>query len=196
MSLANFCLSRHKAFTFELIGEPMSSTNGSNPSTGSRGGRPSLYRPEYAEQARKLCLLGATDNEMADFFGVNPDTIYRWQKVNPEFSESIARGKILADAEVAEKLFQRACGYRHGATKLYRNEDGSVRQERYEVEYPPDTQAISLWLRNRRKGDWREKHEVEVAEPVESLLDGMDEDRLIQLLMLRREKSDKHAKPS
>jgi len=75
-------------------------------------------------------------------------------------------------------------------------DDGGVVQVPYEIEYPPDTQAASLWLRNRRKQDWREKHEVEVAEPVESLLDGMDEDRLIQLLMLRREKPGKQAKPS
>ena len=75
-------------------------------------------------------------------------------------------------------------------------DDGGVVQVPYEIEYPPDTQAASLWLRNRRKRDWRDKHEVEVAEPVESLLDGMDEDRLIQLLMLRREKPGKQAKPS
>lgn len=31
-------------------------------------GRPTKYRPEFAEQARKLCLLGATDKELADFF--------------------------------------------------------------------------------------------------------------------------------
>ncbi len=31
------------------------------------GGRPSLYRTEYTEQARKLCRLGATDIYLADF---------------------------------------------------------------------------------------------------------------------------------
>jgi hypothetical protein len=31
-------------------------------------GRPSLYRDEFAEQARKLCLLGATDRDLAEFF--------------------------------------------------------------------------------------------------------------------------------
>ena len=30
-------------------------------------GRPSSYRQEYAEQAYKLCLLGVTDADMADF---------------------------------------------------------------------------------------------------------------------------------
>jgi hypothetical protein len=46
----------------------------------------------------------------------------------PEFSQAIARGKILADAEVAERLYQRACGYIVNATKPYRQDDGSVLQ--------------------------------------------------------------------
>ena len=33
-------------------------------------GRKSEYREEYAEQALKLCLLGATDKEIAEFFSV------------------------------------------------------------------------------------------------------------------------------
>jgi hypothetical protein len=39
---------------------------------------PRSYDPEVAYQARKLCQLGATDIELADFFGVCRDTIYRW----------------------------------------------------------------------------------------------------------------------
>lgn len=35
--------------------------------------RPSKYRPEFVEQAEKLCKLGATDLEVADFFEVEPD---------------------------------------------------------------------------------------------------------------------------
>jgi hypothetical protein len=31
-------------------------------------GRPTKYKEEYNEQAYKLCLLGATDKELADFF--------------------------------------------------------------------------------------------------------------------------------
>jgi len=31
-------------------------------------GRPSSYRPEFVTQAEKLCRLGATDAELADFF--------------------------------------------------------------------------------------------------------------------------------
>ena len=51
-------------------------------------GRPSKYKSEYAEQARKLCLLGATDTDMADFFDVDEATINRWKLDFPEFCES------------------------------------------------------------------------------------------------------------
>jgi hypothetical protein len=149
-------------------------------------GRPSSYKPEFPEQAYKLCLLGATDAELADFFGVNPTTIYAWQRAHPEFSKSIMRGKILADAEVASKLFERACGYVVSAVKLYRQDDGSVIQVPYTIEYLPDTQAASLWLRNRRKQDWRDRHDVLVEDAGENLMDGMTEEQLITRLMQRR----------
>jgi hypothetical protein len=66
---------------------------------------------------------------------------------SPIFSQGIARGKI---AEVANKLYQRACGYVVNATKLYRQDDGSVLQVPHQIEHPADTQAASLWLRNRQ----------------------------------------------
>jgi len=150
-------------------------------------GRPSLYREEFAEQARKPCLLGATDQELADFWGIAVSTLYLWKRDHAEFSEATIRGKILADAEVASKLFERAIGYQHGATKLYRNEDGTVNRVEYQVHHAPDTQAASLWLRNRRKQDWRERHEFEARVDDESLLDRYTEEQLITRLMQRRQ---------
>ena len=48
-------------------------------------GRPSLYDPDYARQAKKLAELGATDQEIADFFEVDVRTIYRWKHDHDEF---------------------------------------------------------------------------------------------------------------
>ena len=42
-------------------------------------GRPTKYKDEYCEQAYKLCLLGATDKEMADFFQVSLSTLNLWK---------------------------------------------------------------------------------------------------------------------
>lgn len=125
-------------------------------------GRPSKYRPEYAEQAHKLCLLGATDAELADFFDVSEKTINTWKSAQPEFLQSITRGKMMADAEVAEKLYERACGYSHQAVKMF-HAGGQVISEDYTEHYPPDTQAASLWLRNRQPSKWRDKQEREVT---------------------------------
>ncbi|WP_447361584.1 helix-turn-helix domain-containing protein [Burkholderia vietnamiensis] len=124
------------------------------------GGRPSSYRSEYAEQARKLCRLGAIDKELADFFGVSEQTINAWKGAHPEFLESLKVGKELADAEVADKLFQRATGYSHSAVKLFMYQ-GTVIREEYTEHYPPDTAAIIFWLKNRRSDLWRNAPEPE-----------------------------------
>jgi hypothetical protein len=83
-------------------------------------------------------------------------------------------------------LYERACGYVVNATKLYRQDDGGVLQVPFTIEHPPDTQAASLRLRNRQPKLWRAKHEIDVAEAGESLVDDMTEDQLVELLMLRR----------
>lgn len=128
------------------------------------GGRPSDYREEYAEQARKLCLLGATDAELADFFGVVVDTISQWKKTHPEFSASIALGKQIADAEVADKLYHRARGYSHDAVKIFMPQGAAAPvYAPYTEHFPPDTQAASLWLRNRQPAKWRDKTEVDMS---------------------------------
>lgn len=125
-------------------------------------GRPTTYRAEYAEQSYKLCLLGATDVEMADFFGVAVDTIYEWRKVYEEFSEATTRGKMMADANMADKLYQRGLGYSHEAVKIFQYEGAPVIVP-YIEHYPPDTQAASLWLRNRQPTRWRDKTEHELS---------------------------------
>lgn len=124
----------------------------------SKGGRPSSYKAEYAQQVAKLCRLGATDKEIAAFFEVHEDTINEWKKVHPEFSESLKEGKAAADAEVADKLFKRATGYEHKAVKIVADaKTGAEHQVEYIERYPPDTTAAIFWLKNRRPDLWREK---------------------------------------
>lgn len=123
-------------------------------------GRPSKFKPEFVEQAEKLCLLGATDEEMADFFDVDVRSVLRWKKEKPDFCQAIKEGKIIADREVAEKLHAKATGYRwleQQAIKV-KNADSSERVEIVELEreVPPDSTAIIFWLKNRRRHQWRD----------------------------------------
>lgn len=123
-------------------------------------GRPSLYKPEYDEQARKLCLLGATDPELADFFGVNIDTIYEWKKVHGTFSDAIKRGKIQADSNVADRLYQRAMGYEHPEVDI-RVINQEIIQTPITKVYAPDPTAAIFWLKNRQRTKWRDRIETE-----------------------------------
>ena len=74
-------------------------------------GRKSLFREEYIQLAENYALLGATDDELADFFGVSKQTLNKWKKDYPEFLDSLKRGKDIADSNVASKLYNRAIGY-------------------------------------------------------------------------------------
>jgi hypothetical protein len=124
--------------------------------------RPSKYRPEFDDQARKLCLLGATDIELADFFEVSEDSIHEWKKVHPGFSESIKKGKAQADSEVADRLYQRAMGFEHPEIDL-RVVNGAIVETSITKIYPPDTAAAIFWLKNRQRSKWRDKVEQEIT---------------------------------
>lgn len=127
-------------------------------------GRPTLYQDAYAEQAYKLCLLGATNEELADFFEVHVDTIYEWQKVIPVFSEALKTGKSQADAEVAHSLYKRALGYSHPEDDIRTVSMGDGMSEIVITptmkHYPPDTGAAFIWLKNRQPKLWKDKIEV------------------------------------
>ena len=124
------------------------------------GGRPTDYRPEYNEQVYKLCLLGADDKRIADFFGVSESTINRWKVEYPEFRESLKDGKEIADSVIASSLYHRAKGYSHKAVKIF-NDQGRALEVEYEEQYPPDTTAAIFWLKNRQPKYWRDKQEVD-----------------------------------
>lgn len=123
-------------------------------------GRPTLYRDTMPDQARKLALLGATDEELADFWEVSIQTLYDWRERYPEFLEATRAGKQAANANVAERLYERAMGYSHPAVKIFMPEKANAPvYAEYTQHYPPDTAAASLWLRNRRPDLWRDKTE-------------------------------------
>lgn len=118
------------------------------------GGRPTKYKKEYVEQARKLCKLGATTQELADFFNVSGFTIDQWAIVHEEFSRAIKVGKSPADDRVEQSLYHRAMGYSHPET-IVKVVSGELVKVEVMKHYPPDPMALNFWLRNRRPKDWR-----------------------------------------
>lgn len=139
-------------------------------------GRPTDYKEDYPAKAFKLCLLGATDEQLADFFDVCVSTVNAWKKEHPEFLASIKEGKADADANVANSLYKRALGYSHDAVKIVAN--ATTKEEHivpYIEHYPPDTTACIFWLKNRQKVNWRDKTEQEHSGSVTVAATPLDE---------------------
>lgn len=125
-------------------------------------GRPSKYKAEYAEQAKKLCQLGATDEDLADFFGVAVRTISNWRTEHEAFLQALKLGKQEADDRVERSLYRKAVGYTFDAVKIFMpaGANDPVYAE-YREHVPPSDTAAIFWLKNRRPDLWRDKKDVE-----------------------------------
>lgn len=120
-------------------------------------GRPSSYKPEFAKQATKIAELGATDQELADFFDVDVRTIYRWKHDHIDFCHALKLGKDVADTRVERSLYQKAIGYEQDEVKIFMpgGADKPVYAP-YRAKIAPDTTAAIFWLKNRRSQEWRD----------------------------------------
>jgi hypothetical protein len=117
------------------------------------GGRPTDYKPIYATQARKLCKLGATNQDLAEFFEVAVSTIYLWAVTHKEFSESLKIAKGEYDDRVERALAMSAIGYACPETKVH-VVDGRIVKTDVIKHYPPHPGAAKIWLANRRPDKW------------------------------------------
>jgi hypothetical protein len=123
-------------------------------------GRPTLYKPEYAEQARKLCRLGATDSQVADFFEIGTTTFYRWRQDHPDFAEAVTEGKQICDNQVEQALHRRAVGFEYEAVRVFMPAGAPAPVlVSYPVQVIPDVRAAQHWLRFRRPREWSDRSE-------------------------------------
>ena len=138
------------------------------------GGRPTKYKEEYAEQAKKLCDLGATDKHLCDFFGIAMSTLSKWKLEHPEFSASIRLGKEIPDQNVKRSLYNRAMGYTCLESKL-NVVNGEIIETVVEKHYPPDPTCIQFFLKNRMPDEFRDRQEqVQVQMTHEEWLNSLE----------------------
>jgi hypothetical protein len=74
---------------------------------------------------------GLTDEQIAVKCGISTSTLYEWKNKYSEISESLKKGKDIADFEVENALHQKALS--------------------------GDVAAMIFWLKNRRPKKWRDK---------------------------------------
>jgi len=56
----------------------------------------SEYDCKYTKQAYELCLLGFTDQQLADVFQMSVRTLHRWKGSRPKLKLAILRGVFLS----------------------------------------------------------------------------------------------------
>ncbi|UXN34716.1 helix-turn-helix domain-containing protein [Avibacterium paragallinarum] len=166
-------------------------------STSKGRGQPTKYKPEYVTQVEKLCLLGATDKDIANFFEVSESTLNNWKNEYPEFLESIKKGKLLADANVADSLYKRALGYEAPDVDI-RVIENKIVETPLIKHYPPDPTSAIFWLKNRQPDKWRDKQiqeisgadgnaiQVEMKKEIDLSVYSDDELRLLRELKLKQ----------
>ena len=61
------------------------------------GGRPTSYKPEYCDMLIRHMRSGLSFESFAGVVGVSKQTIYDWEKVNPEFLDAKKKGAALSN---------------------------------------------------------------------------------------------------
>ena len=147
-----------------------------------------LERIAKWETPENLILLegwardGLTIEQIAINMGFKAkSTLYEYIKVSSNISNALKKGKEVADYEVENGLFKKACGHKEVVKKpikmkrsLFDPETGKKYAEEEFINYveeevyiAPDTMADMFWLKNRCPEKWREKNELKVEADVE-----------------------------
>lgn len=118
-------------------------------------GRPTGYRAELADIARKAFANGSTAEEVARTLEIDSATFYRWRSKYEDFAEACVTGKRLADEHVVISFHQRACGYEYTAERIFMTaHTPEPITGRYKRHVLADWRAALHWLRVRRPEEW------------------------------------------
>ncbi len=161
---------------------PVKKATKKKPAQKRREGRPEKYIAEvHPRFAALLASIGLTEEEMAIKMGIARSTLSLWKEKHPEFSDSIAQGKIEPDEKVERSLYERCVGYYYQAVKILQYKGLPV-EVPYIEHCPPDPFSIRLWLLNRKPKEWRDKQEFKaelnytVTPPPEKFPDDVEQE--------------------
>lgn len=123
---------------------------------------------------------GLTIEQIAHNMGISRSTLNDWIKNYPDISDTLKKGKEIADVKMENALYERGIGGIRKVKKTFKlkhtyydkkgrkceKEELVVGEE--EVYIPGDTTAQIFWLKNRMPEQWRDKREVDSTVEFES----------------------------
>ena len=114
----------------------------------------------WSMRGREVIANSSPEANWGEYIEVkNQDDLNKWKKEDEEFSLSIKEGKLIADAQVASKLFHRAIGTT--ITKEVQVGNSDVKLE-LKQDIPGDVRAMEFWLKNRQPTKWRDLKQTDL----------------------------------
>ena len=130
---------------------------------------------------------GLSDEQICKNLGVSTTVFKEYKKKYPTLVTALKKGKEVADYEVENALFKRACGYLVDEKTVETNEYGETKTKIVTKHISPDVGAACFWLKNRVNKKWRDRIVETDAETLEKL------DEVLKSLDKNMKASDKDA---
>lgn len=121
-----------------------------------------LFLPDHLDQVRAIAMRGIKEEQMSEIFDISRKQMGLWKAQYPLFKEALEAGYTDADVAVLGALYQSAIGYTHDEEKIFQWDGEIVRAETVK-HYKPDIAAAKLWLTNRQKEHWKDRHHTNVS---------------------------------
>ncbi|MFS7400693.1 helix-turn-helix domain-containing protein [Carnobacterium maltaromaticum] len=121
-------------------------------------GRKSKYDTHVAPRLQEIewwCREGLTEIEICKRLDVAESTFNNYKREFSELMESLKKGKEIADYQVEDALYKRAIGYEYEEETRQLTDLGFTTTKIVTKHVSPDTGAIALWLKNRKRDSWQ-----------------------------------------
>jgi transcriptional regulator with XRE-family HTH domain len=125
-------------------------------------------KPEGLTLIRGWARDGLSNEQIAHNMGISRSTLDDWCKKYSDISDTIKKGKEVADYEVENALYKRALGYSYEEIIKVPTGNGKMKLLKTVTrEIPPDTTAQIFWLKNRKPDKWKNNPVITESEEYE-----------------------------
>ena len=155
-----------------------------------------IYNEDKVKEAYELsAMFGATEKQLAVYWGVSLPTIALWKNTHEDFALALQQGKLKADIEVAKALYRNAVGFEYEEEVAFNNK-GVILKTMLRKQRLPDAWSEVKWL-GLRQELWRETSRVEVTNTNINInrfevLNGLDTEQLMLLETIAKKQLTEH----
>lgn len=122
--------------------------------------------PFICKRAREFATLGADNETIAAYLGVDISTLDRWRVEYPQLNKALSAGREIGGVEVVRSLVKRAKGYTAKARKVVMV-DGQPQVVEYKEEIAGDVTAQRYYLNNRHPKEWQERNGAQQLQAID-----------------------------